>query len=93
MFFCPLLFFSRFGSFMFATIALSLLFSLFFFASLMFLVGPSNNQGSWVHILGIANAETNGNGEIEIELGRPVVGKEVELSSAPGLNERAHATV
>ena len=41
-----ILFFFQFGIFMFCTIGLSILYSLFFFTALLALVGPEGNKGS-----------------------------------------------
>lgn len=46
MFAAKILFFFQFGIFIFCTIAFSLLFSLFFFVTLLDLIGPEGNTGS-----------------------------------------------
>lgn len=46
MLFAQILFFFQFGIFMFCTIGISIFFALFFFTSLMALVGPEGNTGS-----------------------------------------------
>lgn len=50
MFFSVILFFQQFGIFMFSTIGFSLLFSLGLFTTLMGLIGPENEFGSFVQL-------------------------------------------
>lgn len=49
--FCTVSFFKTFGTMIFITIWLAIIFSLFFFPSMMALVGPRGHVGDWHHLI------------------------------------------
>jgi len=49
LFFCEIVFFQSFGSFIFIVITLSFIFALGFFPALMYIIGPQDNTGNLVY--------------------------------------------